>query len=96
MAQGKNLKKKLTITPKTKGSGSSSSSSKSHGSSIGAPLRKGRVVKTTKKTDVAKHNKLQKKLAANMTASLEQAMAVKAGAVGKLTIMKDAQAKGKT
>ncbi|KAJ2017641.1 hypothetical protein GGI06_002860 [Coemansia sp. S85] len=98
MAQGKNLKKKLTITPKTKGAGgsSSSSSSKSHGSSLGAPLRKGRVVKTTKKTDVAKHNKLQKKLAANMTASLEQAMAVKAGEVGKLTIMKDAQSKGKS
>ncbi|KAJ1824642.1 hypothetical protein LPJ60_000563 [Coemansia sp. RSA 2675] len=97
MAQGKNLKKKLTITPKAKGAGgSSSSSSKSHGSSLGAPLRKGRVVKTTKKTDVAKHNKLQKKLAANMTASLEQAMAVKAGAVGKLTIMKDAQSKGKS
>ncbi|KAJ2325528.1 hypothetical protein GGF44_001706, partial [Coemansia sp. RSA 1694] len=94
---GKNLKKKLTITPKVRGSSSSGgSSSKSHGSSLGAPLRKGRVLKTTKKKDVAKHDKLQKKLAANMTVSLEQAMAVKAGAVGKLTIMKGAQSKGKS
>ncbi|KAJ2807536.1 hypothetical protein FBU31_006502 [Coemansia sp. 'formosensis'] len=96
MAQGKNLKKKLIIAAKPKGSGGSAAKAKSHGSSVGAPLRKGRVEKTTKKKDVAKHNKLQKKLAANMTASLEQAMAVKAGAVGKLTIMREAQTKGKT
>ncbi|KAI9500845.1 hypothetical protein BX070DRAFT_255063 [Coemansia spiralis] len=57
--------------------------------------RKGRVVKTTKKQTLVKHQKLQKKLVAGMTTSLEQAMSVKAGAVGKLTIMKDAQNKGK-
>ncbi|KAI9504840.1 hypothetical protein BX070DRAFT_262049 [Coemansia spiralis] len=58
--------------------------------------RKGRVVKTAKKQTLVKHQKLQKKLVAGMTTSLEQAMSVKAGAVGKLTIMKDAQNKGKS
>ncbi|KAI8319162.1 hypothetical protein GQ54DRAFT_48864 [Martensiomyces pterosporus] len=95
MAQGKVLKKKLTVTAKPKGGKKSTGGGKSHGSGSGAPLRKGRVVKTAKKHDLAKHNKLQKKLVANMTASLEQAMSVKAGAVGKLTIMKEAQNKGK-
>ncbi|KAJ2551355.1 hypothetical protein EV175_003720, partial [Coemansia sp. RSA 1933] len=60
-----------------------------------APMRKGRVVKATKKQALVKNNKLQRKLVAGMTASLEQAMSVKAGAVGKLTIMKEAENKGK-
>ncbi|ORX65894.1 hypothetical protein DL89DRAFT_270459 [Linderina pennispora] len=55
---------------------------KQHESKSAAPIRKGRVA-------------LQKHAKANMTASLEQAMSVKAGALGKLTIMKEAQDLGK-
>ncbi|KAJ2156027.1 hypothetical protein GGF46_005459 [Coemansia sp. RSA 552] len=93
MAQGSGLKKgKRVVTSKRgKSSGSGSSSS----SSGAPPLRKGRVVKAAKKQGVVKQVQLQKKLAAKVTTSLEQAMAVKAGAVGKLTIMRDAQKKGK-
>ncbi|KAJ1724337.1 hypothetical protein LPJ53_001420 [Coemansia erecta] len=96
MAQGKGLKGKSTIIKsKSSTAAAAAKKGKTHGSASGAPLRKGRVVKATKKAGLAKHNKLQKKLVAGMTASLEQTMAVKAGAVGKLTIMKDAQEKGK-
>ncbi|KAJ2719233.1 hypothetical protein GGI07_005342 [Coemansia sp. Benny D115] len=93
MAQGKGLKSKATII-KSKGPAKKGGSKTQAGSSSG-PLRKGRVVKAAKNAKIAKHDKLQKKLVAGMTASLEQAMAVKAGAVGKLTIMKEAQNKGK-
>ncbi|KAJ1961568.1 hypothetical protein GGI12_003181 [Dipsacomyces acuminosporus] len=95
MAQGKGLKKSNKVVVKAKTTKSKSTAKGSHGSSTGAPIRKGRVVKAAKNQDLAKHNKMKKKLTANMTKSLEQAMAVKAGAVGKLTIMKDAQNKGK-
>ncbi|KAJ2778279.1 hypothetical protein H4R18_004699 [Coemansia javaensis] len=59
-------------------------------------LKKGRVAKAAKKQSLAQHSKLQKKLTANVTASLEQAMAAKAGAVGKLTILREAQSKGQS
>ncbi|KAJ2698114.1 hypothetical protein FB645_005733 [Coemansia sp. IMI 203386] len=91
MAQGKALKGKVVIKPRSAGA-----VKKSKAAASNAPHRKGRVVKTAKNAKLVKHDKLQKKLVAGMTASLEQAMAVKAGAVGKLTIMKDAQEKGKT
>ncbi|KAI7822742.1 hypothetical protein BX661DRAFT_57975 [Kickxella alabastrina] len=94
MAQGKGLKSKATII-KPKGTAKRAGTTTA-GKSQSNAMRKGRVVKATKKVDLSKHNKLQKKLVAGMTASLEQAMSVKAGAIGKLTIMKEAQAKGKT
>ncbi|KAJ1727524.1 hypothetical protein LPJ61_004523 [Coemansia biformis] len=93
MAQGKGLKKKAVITAKGGGSGKA----KAKGAiSSAAPLRKGRVVKASKKHGIVRQNKLTKRLTASVTANLEQAMAVKAGAVGKLTILKDAQKKGQT
>ncbi|KAJ2664279.1 hypothetical protein IW148_002103 [Coemansia sp. RSA 1199] len=93
MVQGAGLKKKTVITSKSK-----TSSAGSNGRVKGASktMKKGKMLKVSKKTMAVKHTQLQKKLAANLTASLEQSMAVKAGAVGKLTIMKDAQNKGKS
>ncbi|KAJ1643762.1 hypothetical protein J3B02_003630 [Coemansia erecta] len=90
MAQGKGLKGKVLIKPRNP------SATNKNAKSATVQQRKGRVVKATKNAKLVKHDKLQKKLVAGMTASLEQAMAVKAGAVGKLTIMKEAQEKGKT
>ncbi|KAJ1839284.1 hypothetical protein LPJ70_005119, partial [Coemansia sp. RSA 2708] len=81
MVQGAGLKKKTVIKAKPKGNA--------------GVMRKGRVVKASKKHNTAKQHQLTKKLTASVTTSLEQSMAAKAGAVGKLTIMKDAQNKGK-
>ncbi|KAJ2709964.1 hypothetical protein H4R19_003984 [Coemansia spiralis] len=88
MAQGKGLKKTVIASKPKKAGGAA-------GAAV-APLRKGRVVKAAKKQGVVRQNKLTKKLTASVTSNLEQAMAVKAGAVGKLTILKDAQKKGQT
>ncbi|KAJ2669231.1 hypothetical protein IWW42_004697 [Coemansia sp. RSA 1085] len=84
MAQGAGLKKKTVIK-----SPSASSSKK-------GTMKRGRVAKAAKKQSTIKQEKLRKKLSAGITNTLEQAMAAKAGAVGKLTIMKDAQKKGKS
>ncbi|KAJ1746204.1 hypothetical protein LPJ62_007042 [Coemansia sp. RSA 2167] len=93
MAQGAGLKKKSVIVSKSK---TSPAGSKGRVKGSANTMKKGKLLKVSKKTMAVKHTQLQKKLAANLTASLEQAMAVKAGAVGKLTIMKDAQNKGKS
>ncbi|KAJ2772812.1 hypothetical protein IWQ56_000075 [Coemansia nantahalensis] len=87
MAQGKGLKKTVIASKPKKAAAA--------GAAAGT-MRKGRVVKASKKQGVARQNKLTKKLTASVTSNLEQAMAVKAGAVGKLTILKDAQKKGQT
>ncbi|KAJ1951270.1 hypothetical protein EC988_004092 [Linderina pennispora] len=89
MAQGLGKKKLVVKAKKT------SKPAKQHESKSAAPIRKGRVVKAPKQVALQKHAKVKKKLVANMTASLEQAMSVKAGALGKLTIMKEAQDLGK-
>ncbi|PIA13513.1 hypothetical protein COEREDRAFT_89527 [Coemansia reversa NRRL 1564] len=93
MAQGSGIKKKTVIASKSKGNNISKRRGLNGSTSV--PLRKGRISKAPKKQDAAKHLKLQKKLRAGVTNTLEQAMSVKAGAVGKLTIMKDAQNAGK-
>ncbi|KAJ2358806.1 hypothetical protein IWW50_001726 [Coemansia erecta] len=92
MAQGAGPKKKTVITAKGK---SASAGSKVQRKGASGTMKKGRMLKVSKKQGALKHTALQKKLSANLTANLEQSMAVKAGAVGKLTIMKDAQNKGK-
>lgn len=92
MAQGSKLKKKTIVKSRPSAAHKKSSATTANS----AQMRKGRVVKAAKNKGIVKHNKLQRKLVANVTNSLEQVMAVKAGAVGKLTIMKEAQNKGKT
>ncbi|KAJ1727179.1 hypothetical protein H4S06_003784 [Coemansia sp. BCRC 34490] len=92
MAQGKPQKKTI-VKPSTKAK--TNAKTKAGGKQSAQAMRKGRVVKAAKKQGLVKQHKLQRKLVAGMTASLEQAMSVKAGAVGKLTIMKEAQTKGK-
>ncbi|KAJ1679094.1 hypothetical protein EV182_002741 [Spiromyces aspiralis] len=63
-------------------------------SNVSNKPKRGKVAKP-KNPKVSKAHDLKRKLTANMTKSLEQTMAVKASAVGKLTIMKQASIKGK-
>ncbi|KAI9225319.1 MAG: hypothetical protein DHS80DRAFT_33824 [Piptocephalis tieghemiana] len=73
MAQGQVLKSKKKVTPSTKKK---------------AVTRGARHI-APKKTILVKQEKLRKKMTAQINKNVEQQMATKAGAVGKLTIMKN-------